>query len=643
MGKTYDFAGWATRNDLRCADGRVIRKDAFKENDGKTVPLVWNHNHSEVTNVIGHALLENRGEGVYAYCSLNDTPTGRHAKEIIRHGDVEALSIWANNLKQHGSDVFHGVIRELSLVLAGANPGAFIEDVEFAHGEDGEGSAAILYNDCELTELYHSNEDEDPEDPKEPEKKENQESKEPEQEPKNEDDDSENEEGESKEEGDEEGEEGNEELSHSAVPENIGERFKKILKKLDNEDQQVVAMVVGMAANEANEGGEEMKHNAFDKESNGATMVHSINFADLLEDAKKEGSLKAAVLVHAAEFEESADEYIAHAYPHNEDGTEQTYGIANIHWLFPEARMTSPTPEWIKRDTDWVAGVINGVHHTPFSRIKSMYADVTAEEARAKGYTKGHRKVEEVFTLLKRSTTPQTIYKKQKLDRDDIIDITDFDVVAWIKVEMRFMLEEEIARAILVGDGRSTASDDHISHEHVRPIWLDDVLYTIKHEIADPTPENVIDEAVLARINYKGSGQPVLYTTEEWITKMLLLKDTTKHRLYKTMEELATAMRVSKIVPVPVMEGLTRTVGEGASAKTYGLIGLIVNLKDYTVGADKGGAVSLFDDFDIDYNQQKYLIETRISGAMTKPKAAIALEYEVTSNSEGNEDEEPSG
>lgn len=631
MGKTYDFAGWATRNDLRCADGRIIRKDAFKDNDGKTVPLVWNHNHSEVTNVIGHALLENRGEGVYAYCSLNDTPTGKHAKEIIRHGDVEALSIWANNLKQHGSDVFHGVIRELSLVLAGANPGAFIEDVEFAHSEE-EGGAAILYNDCELTELYHSNEEDDPEDPKEPEEEENQEPKEPEQEPENEDDDPEDKEDESKEEGNKEGEgeEGNEELSHSAVPDDIGEKFKKVMKKLDKEDQQVVAMTLGMALTEPNEGGEEMKHNAFDKDSNTATMVHSINFADLLEDAKKEGSLKAAVLVHAAEFEESADEYIAHAYPHNEDGTEQTYGVANIHWLFPEARMTSPTPEWIKRDTDWVAGVINGVHHTPFSRIKSMYADVTEEEARAKGYTKGKKKIEEVFTLLKRTTTPQTIYKKQKLDRDDIIDITDFDVVAWIKVEMRFMLEEEIARAILVGDGRSTASDDHISHEHVRPIWLDDSLYTIKHLVADPTPENVIDEAVLARINYKGSGQPVLYTTEEWITKMLLLKDTTKHRLYKTMEELATAMRVSKIVPVPVMEGLTRTVGEGESAKVYSLIGLIVNLKDYTVGADKGGAVSLFDDFDIDYNQQKYLIETRISGAMTKPKAAIALEQDVT-------------
>ena len=629
MGKTYDFAGWATRNDLRCADGRIIRKDAFKDNDGKTVPLVWNHNHSEVTNVIGHALLENRGEGVYAYCSLNDTPTGKHAKEIIRHGDVEALSIWANNLKQHGSDVFHGVIRELSLVLAGANPGAFIEDVEFAHSDE-EGGAAILYNDCELTELYHSDEEDDPEDPKEPAEEENQEPKEPEQEPENEDDDPENKEDESKEEGNKEGEEGDEELSHSAVPEDIGERFKKVMKKLDKEDQQVVAMTLGMALTEPNEGGEEMKHNAFDKDSNTATMVHSINFADLLEDAKKEGSLKAAVLVHAAEFEESADEYIAHAYPHNEDGTEQTYGVANIHWLFPEARMTSPTPEWIKRDTDWVAGVINGVHHTPFSRIKSMYADVTEDEARAKGYTKGKKKIEEVFTLLKRTTTPQTIYKKQKLDRDDIIDITDFDVVAWIKVEMRFMLEEEIARAILVGDGRSTASDDHISHEHVRPVWLDDELYTIKHLVSDPTPENVIDEAVLARINYKGSGQPVLYTTEEWITKMLLLKDTTKHRLYKTMEELATAMRVSKIVPVPVMEGLTRTVGEGESAKVYGLIGLIVNLKDYTVGADKGGAVSLFDDFDIDYNQQKYLIETRISGAMTKPKAAIALEQDVT-------------
>ena len=628
MGKTYDFAGWATRNDLRCADGRVIRKDAFKDNDGKTVPLVWNHNHSEVTNVIGHALLENRGDGVYAYCSLNDTPTGKHAKEIIRHGDVEALSIWANNLKQHGSDVFHGVIRELSLVLAGANPGAYIEDVELAHGEDGDGSA-VIYNDCELTELYHSDEDDgegstEPEQPKEGEEpaegeKENPEGEdgkpEPEKEP------------EQPKEGEEpaEGEEGGE-LSHS-----IGDDFKNVMKKLDKKDQQTVAMVLGMAVadSEENEGGEEMKHNAFDKGTK-ETVVHSINFGELLETAKKEGSLKAAVLVHAAEFEESADEYIAHAYPHNEDGSEQTYGVANIHWLFPEARMTSPTPEWIKRDDDWVAGVINGVHHTPFSRIKSMYADITADEARAKGYTKGKKKIEEVFTLLKRSTTPQTIYKKQKLDRDDIIDITDFDVVAWIRVEMRFMLEEEIARAILVGDGRSTADDDHISHEHVRPVWLDDELFTIKHLVAEPTPSNVIDEAVRARVGYKGSGQPTLYTTEAWITEMLLLKDQMGHRLYKTMEELATAMRVKNIVPVPVMENLTRTVGEGAGAKIYELIGLIVNLRDYTVGADKGGAVSLFDDFDIDYNQQKYLIETRISGAMTKPKAAIALEQDVT-------------
>ena len=632
MGKTYDFAGWATRNDLRCADGRVIRKDAFKDNDGKTVPLVWNHNHSEVTNVIGHALLENRGEGVYAYCSLNDTPTGKHAKEIIRHGDVEALSIWANNLKQHGSDVFHGVIRELSLVLAGANPGAFIEDVEFAHSEE-EGGKAILYNDCELTELYHSDEDEEPEE----DSTESQEAEQaPKEEPEQTKEDPKSEEGNDGEEPDDEpesdeGEEGDGELEHSL--ENAGDiadKFKKVLKKLNDEDQQVVAMTLGMAIADASEGGEEMKHNAFDKGSNNATVAHSINFGELLESAKKEGSLKAAVLVHAAEFEESADEYIAHAYPTNEDGTEQTYGVANIHWLFPEARMTSPTPEWIKRDTDWVAGVINGVHHTPFSRIKSMYADITEDEARAKGYTKGKKKIEEVFTLLKRTTTPQTIYKKQKLDRDDIIDITDFDVVAWIKVEMRFMLEEEIARAILVGDGRSTASDDHISHEHVRPVWLDDELFTIKHLVENPTPSNIIDEAVRARVGYKGSGQPTLYTTEAWITEMLLLKDQMGHRLYKTMEELATAMRVSKIVPVPVMEGLTRTVGEGQSAKIYGLIGLIVNLKDYTVGADKGGAVSLFDDFDIDYNQQKYLIETRISGAMTKPKAAIALEQDVT-------------
>lgn len=628
MAKVYDFSGWATRNDLRCADGRIIRRNAFQDNDGKTVPLVWNHNHSEVSNVIGHALLENRDDGVYAYCSLNDTPNGKHAKEIIRHGDVASLSIYANNLKQHGSEVLHGMIRELSLVLAGANPGAYIEDVELAHGEFSE-TEAIVYNGFELDELSHSDEDDE-------EKKKKKLPDDDEEDTDNEDvedDDSEDDEDE------EEDMEKEKKLSHADEGEKT---VQDIYDDMTEEQQLAVAAIVGAALENSenedsddDEGGEEMKHNVFDNDQKDNTLMHSVDFKQLLSDAKKNGSLRDTVLAHAEEFDEDSDEFIAHAYPQNEDGSTQRYGIANIDWLYPDARMTKPTPDWIKRDTDWVPGVINGVHHTPFSRIKSMFADITADEARAKGYIKGHQKVEEVFTLLKRSTTPQTIYKKQKLDRDDIIDITDFDVVAWIKAEMRIMLDEEIARAILVGDGRSTAADDHISHDHVRPIWLDDVLYTIRHEVTAgsstaETASNMVDDAVRARVGYKGSGSPTLYTTEEWITNMLLLKDKDGHRLYKTMEELATAMRVTKIVPVPVLEGQTRTVGEGASAKTYQLLGLIVNLQDYTVGADKGGAVSLFEDFDIDYNQEKYLIETRISGAMTKPKAAIALEIEVT-------------
>ena len=624
--KGYDFAGWATKNDIKCADGRVIRRNAFIDDDGKKVPLVWNHNHSEVTNVIGHAILKNKDEGVMAYCYLNDTPAGKHAKKVVEHGDVEALSIYANNLRQHGSEVLHGVIRELSVVLAGANPGAFILDEEFAHSDDPDSViSAIIYNDS--TELLHSEKEDEKE-------KEEDEENGSEKDPENSEEENESE---------EDNMEENKKLQHA---DNSGEKtVEEIYNGMSDEQKLAVDAIVGEALEQAkggnnddedeNEGGEEMKHSIFDKDSQAAAIVHSIDFKELMNEAKKEGSLKEAVLAHAAEFNESADDYIAHAYPTNEDGTTQRYGMANIDWLFPEAKLATPTPEWIKRDTDWVPEVVNGAHHSPFSRIKTMYADITADEARAKGYIKGNEKVEEVFTLLKRTTTPQTIYKKQKLDRDDILDITDFDVVVWIKAEMRIMLDEEIGRAVLVGDGRSTAADDHISHDHVRPIWLDDALFTIKKEVTvgstdSETAENLIDDAVRARKDYRGSGSPVLFTTEEWITNMLLLKDLNKHRIYKTMEELATAMRVSKIVPVPVLEGQTRTVGEGASAKTYQLLGLIVNMKDYTIGADKGGAVSLFEDFDIDVNQEKYLIETRISGALVKPKSAIALEIDVT-------------
>ena len=570
----FDFSGWATRNNLKCSDGRTIRKDAFKDNNGQKVPLVWNHQHNDPLNVLGHALLENRDEGVYAYCSLNDTEAGQNAKRLIEHGDVSALSIYANQLKQHGGDVIHGSIREVSLVLAGANPGAFIDSI-ICHGEESE-EEAIIYTgeDISLSHAaYEEKEKEDKlmEDPKKMEK--------------------------------------------SEKPE--GEKtVKDVFDTLTEEQKTVVYALIGQALESKDEPDENddeednnMKHNVFDQDETmqGNVLSHS-DMEEILSDAKRTGSLKESFLAHAV----------------------GTYGIDAIDTLFPEPKSMNTPPEFIKRDTNWVAGVINGVHHTPFSRIKSMFANITEDEARAKGYIKGKLKKEEVFTLLKRTTTPTTIYKKQKLDRDDIIDITDFDVVAWIKSEMRMMLDEEIARAILVGDGRLTSDDDHINEANIRPIWKDDDLYTIKTKITvgaaatdDDKAKAVIKAAVKSRKNYKGSGNPVLYTTEDFLTNCLLLEDTQGYRLYKSEQDVATAMRVSRIVTVPVMENLTRTDSE---SKERTLVGIIVNLNDYNVGADKGGAVNMFDDFDIDYNQQKYLMETRCSGALIKPYSAIALE-----------------
>ena len=571
----FDFSGWATRNNLKCSDGRTIRKDAFKDNNGQKVPLVWNHQHNEPFNVLGHALLENREEGVYAYCTFNDTEAGQNAKQLVEHGDVSALSIYANQLKQHGGDVIHGSIREVSLVLAGANPGAFIDSI-ICHGEESE-EEAIIYTGEDISLSHADNEEMKEEKPMEDTKK--------------------------------------------VENKNDNKTVKDVFDTLTEEQKTVVYALIGQALesagatdeNDENDDEEDnnMKHNVFDQDEmmQGNALSHS-DMEEIFSDAKRTGSLKEAFLAHNA-----------------------TYGIDQIDTLFPEPKTMNTPPEFIKRDTNWVAGVINGVHHTPFSRIKSMFANITEDEARAKGYIKGNLKKEEVFTLLKRTTTPTTIYKKQKLDRDDIIDITDFDVVAWIKSEMRMMLDEEIARAILVGDGRLTSDDDHINETNIRPIWKDDDLYTIKTKITvdasatdDDKAKAVIKAAVKSRKNYKGSGNPVLYTTEDFLTNCLLLEDTQGYRLYKSEQDVATAMRVSRIVTVPVMENLSRTDSE---SKTRNLVGIIVNLNDYNVGADKGGAVNMFDDFDIDYNQQKYLMETRCSGALIKPYSAIALEMVV--------------
>ena len=572
----FDFSGWATRNDLKCSDGRTIRKDAFKDNNGQKVPLVWNHQHNDPLNILGHALLENRQEGVYAYCTFNETEAGQNAKLLVEHGDVSALSIYANQLKQRGSDVIHGAIREVSLVLAGANPGAFIDSV-ICHGEESE-EEAIIYTGEDIS-LFHAECDK---------KEETKEEKPVENEKKT--------------------TEGEKKTTDSE--ETVGEVLDTLNEKQKTAVFALIAQTLENAdnSNDDDEEEKEMKHNVFDQDE---TMKENVlshsDIESILSDAKRSGSLKESFLAHTA-----------------------TYGIDQIDTLFPEPKSMNTPPEFIKRDMDWVAGVINSVHHTPFSRIKSMFANITEDEARAKGYIKGNLKKEEVFTLLKRTTTPTTIYKKQKLDRDDILDITDFDVVAWIKGEMRMMLDEEIARAILVGDGRLTSDDDHIPEQNIRPVWKDDDLYTIKTKITvsttatdDDKAKAMIKAAVKSRKNYKGSGNPVLYTTEDFLTNCLLLEDTQGYRLYKSEQDVATAMRVSKIVTVPVMEGLTRTDSE---SKTRTLMGIIVNLKDYNVGADKGGAVNMFDDFDIDYNQQKYLMETRCSGALIKPYSAIALE-----------------
>lgn len=573
--KSYDFSGWATRNNLKCSDGRTIMKDAFRNDDGQTVPLVWNHQHNDPLNVLGHALLENREEGVYAYCTFNDTDSGKNAKLLVEHGDVSALSIYANQLKQQGGNVLHGVIREVSLVLAGANPGAFIENV-IRHNDNDEvvisDDEGVIYTGEELilehSEKQNTNEEEE-----------------------------------------------KETMANETKQENE-KTVEEVFNTLTEEQKTVVYALIGQAledkANEEDEedeedtkgGNETMKHNVFDQEDE--TMENTISHSDMMaviNDTKRYGSMKDSAIAH---------------------------GVEHIDYLFPDAQNVTDTPVFVARDTGWVQKVMKSVSHTPFSRVKSVLANITEEDARARGYIKGKQKKDEVFALLKRTTTPTTVYKKQKLDRDDMVDITDFDVVAWLKTEMRTMLDEELARAYLVGDGRLSSSDDKINEQNIRPIWTDDDLFTIKALVevgasatADDKAKAFIRAAIKARKNYKGSGEPSLYTTEDVLTDCLLLEDSTGRVIYDTAAKLANALRVKEIVTVPVMEGLSRTDSETHTRK---LMGIVVNLADYNVGADKGGAVNMFDDFDIDYNAQKYLIETRCSGALIKPYAAIALE-----------------
>ena len=637
MGKKWDFSGWATKTGLRCSDGRTILKGAFKHCDGQTVPLIWNHRHNDPSEVLGHALLEDRDGDIYAYCSFNDSANGRNAKELVEHGDIVSLSIYANQLTQSSKtppcDVIHGTIREVSLVLAGANPGAFIDNVVLAHGEVMDDEAEIYHDEDDELYIYHADEEEDSEE------------------------ETEDEGGETVKDildtlsdkqkaavgiliqqitSRQKGADTEEAVKHADESEeedeeddsNDDETNGDIIETLTPKQRKAVEALVGMAiADKKNSNKEEenVKHNAFDTyENEGLTLSHS-DMEQIFKDGKRLGSLKAAV-------EENVENGVLAHTVTDRNGNEVTYGIADIDYLFPDAKTINNTPEFIQREQSWVKKVINGTHHTPFSRVKSMYANITIEEARAKGYTKGKKKAEEVIALLKRETTPQTIYKKQKLDRDDIIDITDFDVVAWIKGEMRLMLEEEIARAILIGDGRNGASDDKISEEHVRPVYNDEDLFTVKVPVEVPEGSGdavkakaLLDAAITSRKLYKGSGNLTFFTTEDWLSKVLLLEDGIGHRFFKTEDEIATALRVKDIVTVEVMEGQQLPITVNNVTTSYDFIGVMVNLSDYNVGADKGGQTAFFDDFDIDYNQQKYLYETRMSGALIKPYSALSF------------------
>lgn len=651
MDKTYDCAGWATRANMLCSDGRTIRKNAFEECDGKIVPLVWNHEHNDPNAVLGHALLKNRDDGVYAYLTFNDTDAGQNTKLLVQHKDVDRLSIWANKLKQMGSDVIHGVIREVSLVLAGANPGAVIDTV-LMHGDDSDEEGIIYSGDFidDIEPLFHADEDKKGDNSQmanEPKnasgndktiadvydamtdeqkkavqamigmaitdaKKENQKKKEAQEKLDNQ-------------------EKPNNTVKHADDSKEKSEddnlSIQDVVNTFTPTQKKVVQALIGMALADAEaddddssddnsdddnkKGGNKgmMKHNVFDEETDNMDVLSHSEMMELAktiaEDTKRYGTMKEAFLQH---------------------------GITNIDYLFPDAQNVNDTPEFIKRDDTWVSEVMNGVHNTPFSRIKSVFADITEDDARAKGYIKGNQKVDEVFKLLKRVTTPTTVYKKQKLERDDLVDIVDFDVVSWIKQEMRMMLNEEIARAILVGDGRNSSSTDKINEQNIRPIWTDEDVYTVKASVKiqkattdSEKAEAFIKACIKSRKSYKGTGNPDMFMSEDMLTDCLLLEDKNGRVIYDTIEKLATALRVRRIIPVPIMEDLSRVSG----ANTHLLGGIYVNLTDYNVGADKGGAVSMFDDFDIDYNAQKYLIETRCSGALIKPYSAVAIEFVI--------------
>lgn len=590
--ESYDFSGWASRNDLKCSDGRIIRRDAFKHNDGMTVPLVWNHDHTDPYRVIGHALLENRNEGVYAYGKFNSTDLGERAKIYVEHGDITAMSIYANQLQQQGPNVMHGNIREVSLVLAGANPGAFIENV-IKHGTETDDEACI-YTGLNL-ELYHSNDDVD---------------------------ESSEEESDELEHAEIEAEKGETKMATETKKTESSEKDTKnktigeIIDAMTSEQQNAVYALIGELVkdivdededdeDEESTGGKEtMKHNVFDqdKQYNENVLSHA-EMTAIIEDAKRCGSLREAVLQHS---------------------------IEDIDVMFPDAQNVNNEPAFVQRDNTWVAKVLGDVHHTPFSRIKTIFADITADEARAKGYVKGKEKIDEVFSMLKRITNPTTIYKKQKLDRDDILDIKDFNILPWLKSELRMMLNEELARAILVGDRRTALSEDKIKEDNIRPIWTDNDLYTVKSEVsvvdnatADDKARAFIKACVKSRKNYKGTGNPTMFMSEDILTDCLLIEDKNGRVIYDSIDKLKAALRVSEIVSVPVMEGLTRDV----SGTTHTLAGIYVNLIDYNIGTDKGGEVNMFDDFDIDFNQYKYLMETRCSGALVKPHAAVAIEF----------------
>ena len=590
MAIDYDCSGWATKANTRCYDGLTIAPDAFKECDGKTVPMVYNHDHSSVDNVIGHCLLKNRPQGVYCYAKFNDTDTGRTAKACVENGDLNAFSIYANGLQKVGKTVKHGFIREVSLVLAGCNPGALIDEVvKHSADEDYDEGEAFIYNDEGLSlthgldpevnpleELTHSADD---------------------------------------------GNDTKQEDAGMADEEKNGKTLKEVYNSMTDEQKECCHALVGlvMEAADSEDGeddGEEdttVKQNVFDRDTTETVLKHSIGDINaVIKGAKSSGTMKAAF-----ENSDSTGEELAYL----------SHGIDNVEWLFPDDKVLDNPPRIIDKDQTWVGKVMSAVHHIPFSRFKSMFADLTEEDARAKGYIKGNFKKEQVFGLLRRSTSPTTVYKKQKMDRDDVIDITSFDVIAWLKSEMRLKLNEEIARAILIGDGRPAASEDKVDENCIRPVFNDADLFTIKVQVSttgltavEDKYKAAIKSILRSRKEYKGAGTPTLFTTEDALTEMLLLEDTIGHTLYADEAALARKLRVSNIVTVPQMEGMK-------GAKGGDLFGIIVNLSDYTVGADKGGAVSMFDDFDIDFNAMKYLIETRCSGALTTPYSAIAVEW----------------